>query len=112
MQLFNHTPKLNPLTPGQFTAPTHEDKKEILKGQVEEFAGLLYAQLVREMREAAQDEEGESLFGGGDSAMFMHFFDQQVGKTFASQSGSALKESLYRQLSSQLDAQKAKGDNQ
>ena len=119
MQLFNNTPNLKPLSTGQFVKPTIEDKKEVLKGQAEEFAGLLYAQLVREMRESGKDEESEEeggggIFGGGDSAMFMQFFDQQVGKTFAKQSGSALKDALYRQLTSQLDTQdaKAKGDNQ
>lgn len=112
MQLFNQIPKMNSLTAGGVAQPSLEEKKEILKGQVEEFAGLLYSQLVREMREAAKDEEGESLFGGGDTGMFMHIYDQQVGKVFAAQAGSGLKETLYRQLSSQLDTQNAKGDNQ
>ncbi|MOA51379.1 Rod binding protein [compost metagenome] len=65
------------------------------------------------MREAAKGENEEGGLFGGDSAMFAHFFDQQVGKAFAAQEGNGLKQALWQQMSQTLEAQvKAQGDKQ
>jgi Rod binding domain-containing protein len=94
---------------------TPEQQEAKLKGQVDEFASLLYAQMFQQMREASKsdDEEGGGLFGG-DSEMFAHFFDQQVGKAFAAGDGNGLKQALWQQMSKTLEAQqvKAGGDKQ
>ena len=93
--------------------PTAEAQAARLDAQVEEFASLLYAQMFQQMREAAQGEDGEGGLFSGNAAMFAHFFDQQVGKAFASAEGNGLKEALRQQLSKTLEAQsKAKGDDQ
>lgn len=112
------TPNLNSfkIPAAGWTPPTEEQRATQLKGQVEEFASLLYAQMFQQMREASKsdnDEEGGGLFGG-DSDMFASFFDQQVGKVFAAQEGNGLKEALWKQMSKTLEAQsaKAKGENQ
>jgi Rod binding domain-containing protein len=92
-----------PLPATGWSPPTPETQHVKLKGQAEEFAGLLYAQLFKAMREASDSSEG-GLFGG-DSDMFSTFFDQKIGKTFAEQGGNALEAALDRQLTSKLDAQ-------
>lgn len=105
-------PKFVPLPPAgfSFAKPTAEAREVELKKQVEEFASVLYAQMFREMRESGivekEGEDGEEgIFGGGDTNMFMHLMDQEVGKSFASAGGNGLKEALYRQLSSRMATQ-------
>jgi Rod binding domain-containing protein len=87
--------------------PTVEQQKVQLKAQVEEFATVLYAEMFQEMREAGKSDEDEenSVFGGGDTNMFMHFVDEQVGRNFSKQGGNALTDALYKQLASRLDTQ-------
>ena len=115
MQPITPNPNSFKIPAAGWTPPTQEQRAEQLKGQVEEFASLLYAQMFQQMREAAKsdDEENGGLFGG-DSEMFASYFDQQVGKVFASQEGNGLKEALWKQMSKTLEAQsaKAKGENQ
>ena len=113
---------MQPITPNTFfkvpaagwTPPTASEQEAKLKGQVEDFASLLYAQMFQQIRESAKSEDEEGGLFGGDSAMFAHFFDQQVGKAFAAQEGNALKEALWQQMSKTLEAQqrKAGGANQ
>jgi Rod binding domain-containing protein len=90
-----------------------EAQKAQLKGQVEEFASLLYAQMFQEMRESGkgdEEEEGNSVFGGGDTSMFMHFLDESVGRNFIKQGGGGLNDALLKQLSTRLDTQAQGGD--
>lgn len=61
-----------------------------------DFAGILFGYMFSEMRPKA--EEG-GLLGGGDSEMFMDFFDQAVGRHFAEGAGGQLVEALVKQLS-------------
>ncbi len=113
MQPINPRSTFIPMTPEGLQTPTTAETKVKLEGQVEEFATLLYAQMFTEMREAGknEDDESESVFGGGDTDMFMSFVDQQVGKNFSHQGGSGLKDALLRQLTERLDTQ-AKGGGQ
>lgn len=64
----------------------------------EEFAGYLFAQVFSQMRPESSSEEG-GLFSGETAEMFLSFFDQAVGKSFASSgSGNQLVEQLVSQL--------------
>lgn len=104
---------MNPLDAPGVLKPGSAAYGEKLEEQVEEFAGLIFSQLVREMREAGASEEGEGIFGGGDTNMFMHLFDQQVGRALAEQGAGGLKDALKNQLSNTLrEQQQAKGDSQ
>lgn len=104
---------LNPLDAPGVLKPGSAAYAGKIEEQVDEFAGLIFSQLVREMREAGQSEENEGIFGGGDTNMFMHLFDQQVGAALAKQGAGGLKDALHDQLSSMLRAQQqAKGDSQ
>lgn len=102
-------PKLLALpTPGfSFTPPTAEAREVELKRAVTEFAAVLYTQMFSEMRQAgkSEDDEEEGILGGGDSNMFMHLMDQEVGKAYATAGGNGLKEALYRQLSGRMASQ-------
>lgn len=104
---------MQPITPPSFLhlppagfsyqKPTAEVQEAGLKKAVDEFASVLYAQMFREMRESGKSEEDEeSIFGGGDTNMFMHLMDQEVGKAYAAAGGNGLKEALYRQLSGRM----------
>jgi Rod binding domain-containing protein len=110
---------MQPITPPSFLQlpqpgfsyqkPTAETREAELKKAVDEFAAVLYSQMFREMREAGKTEGAEdgeeSIFGGGDSNMFMHLMDQEVGKAYAASGGNGLKEALYRQLSGRMATQ-------
>ncbi len=86
-----------------YQKPTAEVREAELKKAVTEFASVLYSQMFREMRESGKTEEDEeSIFGGGDTNMFMHLMDQEVGKAYAAAGGNGLKEALYRQLSGRM----------
>ena len=90
-----------------YQKPTAEMQDAALKKQVDEFSSILYSQMFSEMRNSgkSEDDEEESIFGGGDTNMFMHLMDQEVGKAFAASGGNSLKEALYRQLSSRMATQ-------
>lgn len=89
-----------------YQKPGPEAKEAELKKAVDEFASVLYTQMFREMRETGQsDEDEESIFGGGDTNMFMHLMDQEVGKAYTAAGGNGLKEALYRQLSGRMATQ-------
>lgn len=97
--------------------PTAEQQETKLKGQVDEFAAMLYAQMFQQMREAGKSDDDEEGGGGGmfggDSEMFASFFDQQVGRAFASREGDGLKQTLWQQMSKTLEAQvKGQGEKQ
>ena len=62
------------------------------------FAGILFGYMFSEMRPKNEEDEG-GLLGGGDSEMFMDFFDQAVGRHFADGAGGPLVEALVAQLS-------------
>lgn len=97
--------KLKPLAaPETFVPPTQAEREETLAHATEEFAALVYAGFVKEMREASESEEGAGLFSG-DAEMFAGFFDQALGKRFASQQGNALVKALGRQMGARLDAE-------
>jgi Rod binding domain-containing protein len=108
--------KLDSMNPAPVGPLTLEQKEAKLKGQVDEFASLLYAQMIAEMRKAGGDDEdgdGEGAFGGGDTANFMDMFDRQVGMNFVHQGGSGLKDALYHQLITNLESQaQAEGGSQ
>lgn len=108
---------MQPITPPSFLhlpqagfsyqKPDAASREVELKKAVEDFASVLYTQMFREMREAGKtgEEDEESIFGGGDTNMFMHLMDQEVGKAYASAGGNGLKEALYRQLSGRMATQ-------
>lgn len=74
-------------------APGAEDTRQA----AEEFAGYLFAQVFSQMRPESSEEGG--LFSGENAEMFMSFFDQAVGKSFASSgSGNRLVDQLVEQL--------------
>ena len=107
MQPIKPTPTFLQIPQDGLQQPSVVMQKEQLKTKVEEFATVLYAQMFAEMREAGKSEEDEenSVFGGGDTNMFMHFMDEEVGKTFVKQGGNALTSALYKQLAQRLDIQ-------
>lgn len=100
-------PSFVPLPPAgfSFVKPTAQAREAELKKAVDEFASVLYSQMFREMRESGVDENEEGIFGGGDTNMFMHLMDQEIGKAYAASGGNGLKEALYRQLSGRLATQ-------
>lgn len=114
MQPITPTPAFLPVPQDGLQHPSVEQQKVQLKSQVEEFATVLYAQMFQQMREAGKSDEDEenSVFGGGDTNMFMHFVDEQVGRTFVKQGGNALTDALYKQLAGRLDTQAQQGGGQ
>jgi Rod binding domain-containing protein len=62
-----------------------------------DFAGILFGYMFSEMRPKADDDEG-GLLGGGDSELFMDFFDRAMGKHFVDGAGGPLVEALVKQL--------------
>lgn len=110
MQPINLRPSFMSIPAEGLHKPSHAEQQESLRGQVDEFASLLYAQMFRQMRESGQnEEEGEGIFGGGDTNLFMNFLDEEVGKTFVKQGGSGLRDALYRQMSQNLDKVEGQG---
>ncbi|MDB5096725.1 MAG: hypothetical protein JWM80_1146 [Cyanobacteria bacterium RYN_339] len=107
MQPINPTQAFLQIPKDGLQQPTVETQKVQLKGKVEEFATVLYAQMFAEMRESGKSEEDEenSVFGGGDTNMFMHFMDEEVGRTFVKQGGNALTDALFKQLAGRLETQ-------
>jgi len=87
-----------PAAPGELSL-------EETRQAAEEFAGYLFAQVFGQMRPESGEEGG--LFSGETAEMFMSFFDQAVGKSFAtSGSGNQLVDQLVSQLvKSQSNAQ-------
>ena len=77
-------------------APRSEIPMASAEDAARDFAGILFGYMFSEMR--PKGEEG-CLLGGGDSEMFMDFFDQAVGRHFAEGSGGQLVEALVTQLS-------------
>ncbi len=77
-------------------------RREVQQGGIREaaesFASYLYAQVFSQMRPEDSQEEG-GLFSGEQSGMFMDFFDQALGKQYASHGGNVLVEQLVKQLS-------------
>lgn len=73
----------------------------------EDFAGYLFAQVFSQMRPQPGEGDEGGLFSGEHADMFMSFFDQAVGKSFASSgSGNQLVDQLVQQLvRSQSNAQ-------
>lgn len=65
---------------------------------VEDFAGMLYAEVFSQLMPTDQDPDG--LFSGNEIGMFMPFLDQALGKSMAQGSGNALAQELYHQLTS------------
>jgi Rod binding domain-containing protein len=113
MEPIKPNPPFMPLAHEGFTAATLDVQKTRLKAQVEDFASLLYAQMFEQMRESGkgeEEDEGNSVFGGGDTSMFMHFLDESVGRNFIKQGGGGLNDALLKQLSTRLDTQAQGGD--
>ncbi len=122
MQLTNASSPLMPIPPASsslapipqngITHPSLVQKQAQLKEQADQFAAVLYSEMFTEMREAGKnndDDDQDSLFGGGDTDMFMTLLDQKVGQTFSKQSGTGLADSLYKQLAGRLDAEQGGG---
>ncbi|MBM3274057.1 MAG: hypothetical protein FJZ00_02805 [Candidatus Sericytochromatia bacterium] len=61
-----------------------------------DFAGILFGYMFSEMRPKAGEEGG--LLGGGDSELFMDFFDRAMGRHFVDGAGGPLVEALVKQL--------------
>ena len=100
---------LKPLKAAEtFVPPTPAEREEKLAHATQEFATLVYANFVKQMREASESEEGGGLFSG-DAAMFASFFDQALAKDFAAQQGNALVTAIDRQLGARLKADQAAG---
>lgn len=103
-------PYLSPQAFNPVNAPQPSTPKELPPAQAreaaEEFAGYLFAQVFSQMRPESTEEEG-GLFSGENAEMFMNFFDQAVGKSFAtSGTGNQLVDQLVAQLvRSQSNAQ-------
>ena len=90
---------LNPLSASMPSEPKARQELglEETRQAAEEFAGYLFAQVFSQMRPESNEEGG--LFSGENSEMFMSFFDQAVGKSFAnSGSGNQLVDQLVAQL--------------
>lgn len=86
-----------PLTKPLPQAPVAAVGSEETRQAAEEFAGYLFAQVFGQMRPESNEEGG--LFSGEHAEMFMSFFDQAVGKSFAnSGSGNQLVDQLVQQL--------------
>lgn len=94
-----------PSTPASFlseidgTLPSapREVQQGGIREAAESFASYLYAQVFSKMRPEDSTEEG-GLFSGEQAGMFMDFFDQALGKQYATGGGNALVEQLVRQL--------------
>ncbi|MBM3558174.1 MAG: hypothetical protein FJX47_21750 [Alphaproteobacteria bacterium] len=65
-----------------------------------DFAAILFGYMFSEMR--PKEEEG-GLLGGGDSELFMDFFDREIGRHFVNGAGGALVESLVEKLTKRAD---------
>lgn len=96
----------NPVSAPLPSAPKGELPPAQAREAAEEFAGYLFAQVFSQMRPESSEEEG-GLFSGENAEMFMNFFDQAVGKSFAtSGTGNQLVDQLVAQLvRSQSNAQ-------
>lgn len=66
-----------------------------------DFAAILFGYMFSEMR---PHESEDGLLGGGDSEMFMSFFDQAIGKDMASAQGDQLVKALVQELTPQAPA--------
>ncbi|HEY9721104.1 MAG TPA: rod-binding protein [Oscillatoriaceae cyanobacterium] len=103
------TPELKPLQTTPVAPQSLSEQESKLKSTVQQFASVLYAEMVEEMRKAGDDQDddgnGDGAFGGGDTSMFMSLFDQKIGASFAQQNGASLATALYKQLSGKLEAQ-------
>ncbi|HEY9857138.1 MAG TPA: rod-binding protein [Stenomitos sp.] len=82
---------------GTLPSAPREVQQGGIREAAESFASYLYAQVFSEMRSQDSDEEG--LFSGETSGMFMDFFDQALGKQYATSNGNTLVEQLVKQLS-------------
>lgn len=60
-----------------------------------EFAAILFGYMVSEMRGKSEES---TLLGGGDSELFMDFFDQAIGRSFVAGAGGPFVETLVNQL--------------
>lgn len=82
---------------GTLPSAPREVQQGGIREAAESFASYLYAQVFSQMRPESSSEEG-GLFAGEQSGMFMDFFDQALGKQYASHGGNVLVEQLVQQL--------------
>ncbi len=60
-----------------------------------DFAAILFGYMFSEMR---PHEDKDGLLGGGDSEMFMEFFDEAIGRDMADGPGNPLVKALVQEL--------------
>ncbi|MEB3197116.1 MAG: rod-binding protein [Candidatus Sericytochromatia bacterium] len=97
------SPAFLPLPAAGFQKPDAAARENQLKQAVDDFASILFSQMFREMREAGKDEDEGSVFGGGDTNLFMHLMDQELGDSYARAGGNPLREAMLRQLNKPTD---------
>jgi Rod binding domain-containing protein len=86
-----------PLIAPQPDRPTVGQTPDETRQAAQDFAGYLFAQVFGQMRPESSEEGG--LFSGENAEMFLSFFDQAVGKSFASSgSGNQLVDQLVEQM--------------
>ncbi|MNL15666.1 Rod binding protein [compost metagenome] len=85
---------------GRLPSASAEVQQNETRQAAESFASYLYAQVFSQMRPEDSGEEG-GLFSGEQSGMFMDFFDQALGKHYATNGGNALVEQLVAQMTRQ-----------
>ena len=73
-----------------------------------DFAAILFGYMFSEMR---PHEDKDGLLGGGDSEMFMEFFDEAIGRDMADGPGNPLVKALVQELTPEASkaAKLAKG---
>ncbi|MBI6545475.1 MAG: hypothetical protein HY692_01695 [Cyanobacteria bacterium NC_groundwater_1444_Ag_S-0.65um_54_12] len=83
----------------QFALPDPlRNLSENVTSAAKDFAGILFGYMFSEMRPKSEED---SLLGGGDTELFMDFFDQALGRQFADGAASQIIEALLRQLGEQ-----------
>lgn len=94
-------PTFLPIPQPGLQKPSEAARKAQLEQAVDDFASVLFAQMFREMREIGggeNGEDGDSVFGGGDTGVLMHLMDEQLARSYVASGGSGLREVMLRQL--------------
>ncbi|MEB3221503.1 MAG: hypothetical protein VKS61_05450 [Candidatus Sericytochromatia bacterium] len=103
------TPTFLPIPQPGLQKPTAAARKAELEKAVDDFATVLFSQMFREMREAGEAQDGDAVFGGGDTGVLMHLMDEQLGKSYVASGGSTLRDAMLRQLTSREGSPTAAG---
>jgi Rod binding domain-containing protein len=103
------SPTFLPIPQPGLQQPTAAARQAALEKAVDDFASVLFSQMFREMRESGDSEDGDAVFGGGDTGVLMHLMDEQLGKSYVASGGNTLREVMLRQLTSRTQAPGAAG---